>query len=1189
MKEDTLRDQDLQALVYTDELTRIHNLRYFREQIPLFLEEAGEKGWTVALLMFDIDDFKHVNDRYGHPVGDQALVHFTEIISREIAPDGRAIRYAGDEFVLVIPQADKVNAAKIGEDIQQNIDKTPLRVNNQELTIKCSIGVSVYPQDGENLKTLFEKADEALYVAKEQGKSKIVITPDSGRLLTPSKLNSILKAPYIVGRDNLVEFLDDHLSPEGNAFVFPVLIGGEGTGKTRLMKYARDTAQKKLGFTLYAKGYPFWQSELYGAVFSALGALFEQQRTLSDRVFSKLDDKYRLSLKPQLPAWHAKEIKLAGTASETDNMILFEALTQTFFILRETGDGAVLLDDVDKIDTPSLQFFSSQFGISESGSLHFLSSLRSQDLTISEEKLLSLMEAMPELTTGNKVQKLELKPLQAEHIDQLTAKLFEGKTLSEASAKALLASSSGSPLFIVEALSILLLKGLISAPEDEWDLSRVKPKDIPSGLNDMLKERLTSMSGEAINILKMAAVLGEKINVPQLARMSKLKVQQILNALSDAQRALIIEEGPNPDEYVFSHHIGRAVLYSLIGEEERRQYHVRAAELEQEYGTQSPERIVGRLAYHFHNAGKLESATEMFSALKHQMESVHISKGTRKMLQKRIHSVALAKESPLETKDLSTALMIARSFRSCMQNLRLYPKENENVRNSLDQFMNHLVPYLAEKTEALAVSFTQETILFNGEPLPPYLEDVRLTQDFYIILNSFGLQGLLFLRGITQDEVIDFLEIFKRHPEDVIGQWDELLERLNISHIFPDRKVFVAVSERRVFLEDQKLHVQAEAAGDGSGNVPPVPAGPPISAEHIEELRMLLDEFTAEKQELLAGLESSGVNEQQLQNLADMLNQADIGSLATTIGETPKTPQPPRNIPPSPREPLPAHERYAHVTPDLELIKEIDNDLSLAFEDLISDNTKVQSKAAAWLAQQDPFSVAEAGFPVITSDTPLRFRKLAAGVIKKTGPDAASAFLRKLSVGMNMVPLTRALRVCDVFVGHPELLPMLREIGRKGPVETLTPIVNVVKQSEGEEADTILLEIFMRASGKTQWDIIPLFAERKMVNAVTVLTDYILPINKWEKEINLSLQEEVCRSLGVLRSLDATEALIAASNIPGISSRTKAKPDSIRAAATWALTQLPKDPDVDSALEKLRTDRSELVQKAAELAEFFRE
>jgi len=1188
MKQD-LSEQDLQALVYADELTRIHNLRYFREQIPLLLSEAGEKGIDVALLMIDIDDFKKINDRYGHPVGDQALTHFTEIVSQKMTDDGKAIRYAGDEFVLVIPEVNKQRAGKIGEEIQQSMDETPLKVDNQELALRCSIGVAVYPHDGDNLKTLFEKADEALYVAKEQGKSRIVITPDSGRLLTPSKLNSILDAPYIVGRDSLIEFLEDHLSQEGNSFVFPVLIGGEGTGKTRLMKFARETTHKKLAFTLYSKGYPFWQSELYGAVFSALETLFDRQRSLSDLVFSKLDDQYKQSLKPHLPAWQFKEVQSSETYPESDSMILFEALTQTFFILRETGDGAVLLDDIDKIDTPSLQFFSSQFGAGEGGKLHFLSSIRSQDLTVSEEKLLSLMEAMPELTLSNAVQRLELKPLQSEHIHQLTAKLFEGKTLPESSAKALLAKSSGSPLFIVEALSTLLLKGGIHAKDGEWNLSDVKPRDIPSGLNDMFKERLTNMGVESLNILKMAAVLGEKINAQQLARMSKLRVHQILNAISNAQRALIIEEGPNPDEYVFTHRISRAVLYSLIDEGKRRQYHMRAAELEQEYGTHAPERIVGRLAYHFHNAGKLESATEMFSALKHQMESVHISKGTRKMLQRRIHSVALAKESPLETEDLSTALMIARSFRSCMQNLRLYPRENENVKNSLDQFMNHLVPCLAEKTEALAMSLTQETILFNGEPLPPYLEDVRMTQDFYITLNSYGLQGILFLRGITQDEVVAFLEIFKRHPEDVIGQWDDLLDKLNITHIFPDRKVFVAVSERRVVLDDPNIRVQAGTDVGEASPTPAAPAGPPLSVEHIEELRMLLDEFTAEKQELLVGLKSSGINEQQLQRLVEMLNQADTSSLADTIGVTPSPPPVPQEILPTAPGPLPLEERYASVEPDLELVRNIDNDLSLAFEDLISDNTKVQAKAAAWLAQQDPAQVAETGFSVITSDIPLRFRKLAGRVIRKAGAEAENAFLNRLHVGMNMVPLTRALRVCDVFVDNPELLRVLREIGRKGPIETIPPIVNVLRQIPGEKADAILLEMFKRTSGKTQWDIIPLFAERKMLEAVPVLMEFILPIQRWEKETNLSLQEEVCRSLGVLRSLDAADALIAASDPRGITSRAKAKPTSIRAAATWALTQLPKDPKVDSALENLKKDRSDLVQKAAELAEFFRE
>jgi HEAT repeat protein len=129
----------------------------------------------------------------------------------------------------------------------------------------------------------------------------------------------------------------------------------------------------------------------------------------------------------------------------------------------------------------------------------------------------------------------------------------------------------------------------------------------------------------------------------------------------------------------------------------------------------------------------------------------------------------------------------------------------------------------------------------------------------------------------------------------------------------------------------------------------------------------------------------------------------------------------------------------------------------------------------------------------------------------------------------------------------------------------------------------------MRTTGKAQWDIIPLFAERKMVEAVPILIKFIQPVQKWGKETNLSLQEEVCRSLGVLRSLDAADALIEAAQTHGVTSRGKAKPDSIRAAATWALTQLPKDPKVDTVLDKLKNDRSDLVQKAAELAEFYRD
>ena len=249
----------------------------------------------------------------------------------------------------------------------------------------------------------------------------------------------------------------------------------------------------------------------------------------------------------------------------------------------------------------------------------------------------------------------------------------------------------------------------------------------------------------------------------------------------------------------------------------------------------------------------------------------------------------------------------------------------------------------------------------------------------------------------------------------------------------------------------------------------------------------------------------------------------------------------------------------------------------------------MRAKAATWLAQQPPASLAEAGYETITSDLPIRFRRLAAGVIKKAGEEASTAFLNKLNSGVHIVPLTRALRICDIFADHPRLLPVLRDLGMKGATEAIPPILNVLKKIQGEGADSVMLEIFRRSSDKIRWNIMPLLAERKIEGAVPLLVEYIKPASRWEKEKNISLQEEVCRTLGVFRSLDAAEALVEAAAGPSSFSLRRVKPESIRAAATWALTQLPRDPRVDATLARLKSDRTDSVRKAAEFAELFRE
>lgn len=1167
-------DKKLMDLLYTDDLTHIYNRRYLSEQIPRELSAAKKKSQVIAFFMFDMDNFKGINDSYGHQVGDEALVHFAGIIMQEIKPRGTAIRYAGDEFILLVPELDKKKARHLGTEIQKKIADSPLKVEDKQLTLGCSVGVSLFPKDGKTWKTLFRKADEALYEAKYRGKGRVVFSLDSGKFLIPSKLDSILESPPLAGRDAIVQFLEKHLSRNGNPLEFPVFLGGDGLGKTRLMKHASEVARRRFAFTLSAKGYPFWQTEMYGSVFAALGSLFEHDPSLSDEVFSRLEDNYKLILKPHLYPWEVKEVKAHEEGIESDRTALFEALTQTFFILHERGDGAVLLDDADQMDPASLQFFDSQFKQENGSRLFFVSSITSPDLTAGEEKLLLLLDSMPEVAAKGALRRFQLEPLLLEQVQQLVAKLFDGKALSNESAEVLLRNSAGNPLFIVETLSFLLQEGKIEPMGDEWNLSLVKAEDIPISLSDLIKERLMRMDKEAVDVLKLASILGEKINPHQLAEMSKLKLQQVLNILDNARRLLLIEETPNTDEFIFAHRKARSVFYSLMSEDERRDYHALAAEIEKKYAAASLERVVGRLAYHFQNAGQLDRAAKMLSTMKNQREQVYISKGSRKTLQKRILAASMAKESPLEDEDLSRAPKLGLAFRSAIQNLRLYPKDNENVKNSVERLLKILESFLASKTEALSLSFTPETILLNGQPVPPKSVDLRLTQDLHTDLSNYGLQGILFLRGINRDEVMRFLELFTRAPEEVSSMWDELIDQLELSSILPDRKIFVMVSERKVVLDKQEvLALSGESTSDGV----PVHAStdaPRIPDEQIEQLKSIVDQFAKEKQELLSALGSAEVDKQDFQKLMDLLSHTDFSRIEKIM-------QQPEAASASFVETPHQKDTYADVLPDLQLVKETEQHISLAFEDLNSKDTATCAKAAAWLVTQEPARLGAAGLKAVTSEAPLRARRLAAAVINKAGKTAEEAFLEKINSGMPVQSILNMLMVADVFIDNPMLVPVLREIVLLGPAETVRPALEILKQIPGKEANSVLLELFDLAIGKAELDILTIFAERKTLEAVPSLSQLIKPKRIWQEEERILLQAQACKTLGMIGSSAAREALIAAVQFARPLSFLKTKPDSVRAAAVWALRQLPPDEKINKVVDALKKDKSPLIRKIA--------
>ena len=1169
------KDKKLLSLIYNDELTNLFNRRYLKEVIPGYLTQAEKEGFLIACYMIDLDNFKGINDTYGHDIGDKALIHFSDILSENVKGEGIAIRYAGDEFVLVVSKAEKQKAKEISVNIHQNVRQQPLKFDSNELRLACSIGISMFPKDGKKWDALFKKADEALYTAKRQGKGRTIFIPESGKLLTPFKLDSILSSPYIVGRDDIIQSIEKHLSSKGNPSDFPVIMGDDGSGKTRLIEYAKEVAQKKLAFNLFAKGFPFWQTESYGAVFAALGGLFGEQQSISDEVFSRLDDKYKQILKPHLFPWDAKELDMPEEAAEPDSLALFEALTQVFVILRKTGDGVILLDGAGQIDSPSLQFFDSQFGQKDGSKLFFVSSINCPDLTTGDEKLLLLLDTMSEVATNGKAQKFHLGPLKIEHIQELVTKLFEGETLPPESAEALLQNSVGNPLFIVEAISSLLLEGKIVAAGEEWDLTFVKPEDIPRNLSNMLKERLMRLDKEETSVLKLASILGEKINPNQLAEISELNLQHVLKHLKNAQRVLLIEETPNPNEFIFSHRLDRTIFYSLMSEEERRKYHAIAAEIEKKYASGSLERVVGKLAYHFQNAGILDKAQEMFSSLKDQMNVVAISKGLRKTLQKRIVTTSMAKESPLEEEDLARAIEILRAFRAALQNLRLYPKEHRNVVESVGRFIELVEPFLTHKTEALSISLTSEATLFNGQPVPPKLLDRRLTEELYQTLNNYGLQGVILLRGLTQEEAVRFFEAFQMPSEEVASQWDILVDQLNLSYILPDRKIFVAVGERKIVLDDQKILAQTSGREAAAAPAQAATGATPMTDEQLEQLQNILDQFRKEKEELLSSLRSGEISKQDIQELVNLLKKTDISQISKSVMESGGVP------PPSVAAVSPRKDRYADVQPDLEIVKQTEEDIALVFEDLNSQDMNTRAKAAAWLAEQEPSKLAEFGLKMITSDAPLKTRRLVAGIIQKAGEDAVEALLKKMDIEAPLVSLLKVIEVADMFVENPKLVRVIREIVLTGQPEVVPAALEILEQIPGTEVNSIILELFELAVEKFKPDILNLFVKRRMAEAIPLLLELTKPKKVWQKENRILLQAQACRTLGLIGSSPPVDHLIAIAIRPKRWTLQKSKPDSVRVAATWALTQLLKTAEINKALDRLKKDKSPLIKKAA--------
>jgi diguanylate cyclase (GGDEF)-like protein len=172
--------EEIRRLTFIDGLTPAYNHRYFQEALSKEVNRHARSGHDFALAILDIDNFKRVNDTFGHPVGDEILKGLVEELMTNARESDVVARYGGEEFAIIFPDTPQGSAKDAASRMRELVERRefPMMQINRMLRVTISVGVAVYPHDGATSTDLISRADAALYFAKKNGKNQVALASE---------------------------------------------------------------------------------------------------------------------------------------------------------------------------------------------------------------------------------------------------------------------------------------------------------------------------------------------------------------------------------------------------------------------------------------------------------------------------------------------------------------------------------------------------------------------------------------------------------------------------------------------------------------------------------------------------------------------------------------------------------------------------------------------------------------------------------------------------------------------------------------------------------------------------------------------------------------------------------------------------------------------------------------------------
>jgi len=197
-------EQRLAYLAQYDSLTDLPNRLLFRDRLEQALKHAQRKSLFVGLMFLDLDHFKDINDTLGHEIGDKLLTSAANRIQQCVREEDTVARLGGDEFTVIVSGIDDIKDVKsVAEKINRSIAE-PFSIDGKAVYVSTSIGISIYPENGENADTLTKNADMALYAAKDKGRSTYQLFESKMKTEVARRLALVTQLRQAMKRDEFV-------------------------------------------------------------------------------------------------------------------------------------------------------------------------------------------------------------------------------------------------------------------------------------------------------------------------------------------------------------------------------------------------------------------------------------------------------------------------------------------------------------------------------------------------------------------------------------------------------------------------------------------------------------------------------------------------------------------------------------------------------------------------------------------------------------------------------------------------------------------------------------------------------------------------------------------------------------------------------------------------------------------------